>query len=88
MPEAGFDGMIPLETNWTLIYSFNSFLYFALSVISLSVWIGTWLWPVRVIGICAHSLGAVAHFFAIVMTGVLRFNEEGKECARRDIEYD
>ena len=42
----------------------------------------------RVIGIMAHFCGAIAHLFAIILTGVLRFNEDGKECADRELIYD
>ena len=42
----------------------------------------------RVVGFIAHFCGAIAHLFAIILTGVLRFNDDGKLCAERELLYD
>ena len=77
-----------LSTNWTIVYAFNAFLYLGLSVFSIALLFGAWLWPLRVVGCIGHSCGCLAHTVAIVMTGLFLYNDVGEECASREIPYN
>ena len=77
-----------IETNWTFVYALNCFLYLSLSVISIALLLGAWLWPLRVVGCLGHCIGLIAHIAAIVVTGVMRYGDEGGACSERDVAYN
>ena len=62
-----------MDTQWSMVLTFNSILYLCLSIITVCQCLGAWVWPLCCcsgIGIC---LGAFAHTACIIVTGVFRF---------------
>ena len=76
-----------LDTDWTMIYALNCFLYLSLSLFSVALLLGAWLWPLRAVGCIGHCFGLVVHIVAIVLTGVMLYSADGSACADRDIPY-
>ena len=71
------------DTKWSLIYAYNAFLYLALSILSIITLFGAWKFALRLCGCLGHCFGMFAHLAGIIMTGIFRYNEEGKACAER-----
>ena len=77
----------PLNTNWTLVFAYNSFLYMGLSLMSLLIWLGIWSWPLRIFGTVSGFIAGIAHLGGVILTGIMRYSSDGKACADRDIAY-
>ena len=73
-----------LDTNWTFVFTFNAYLYLGLTVLSIFILFGAWVWPMRVFGFIGHCLGSLAHIAGIVLVGYYRYTDAGSLCAQKD----
>ena len=71
------DNTEELSTEWTFVYALNTFLYLGLSVFTIALLIGAWVWPLRVCGFIGHCCGSLVHIGAIVTTGVMLYRTDG-----------
>ena len=77
-----------LDTQWTLAYTYNTVLYFSLSVLSCLLIFGSCSKSIRCAALVGHCLGCFAHLAGIILTGVVRFSEAGKACAEKQDFYN
>ena len=77
-----------LDTQWTLAYTYNTVLYFSLSVLSMLLIFGSCNKTIRCTALVGHCLGSFAHLAGIILTGVLRFSEAGKAGAVKKDSYN
>ena len=80
------DGSISTEfinTKWSVLLAFNSYLYLIHCILTFLVLLGTTgiLWPCCVCGGCGHCFSGCAHLALVIVTGVFRFSDEGERCA-------
>ena len=72
------------QTNWTILLKFNAFLYLALACIMLFTILGSCFAPFFCCTCIGLTCGSCAHLALIIVTGIFRFNTEGKLCAEND----
>ena len=70
-----------IDTQWTIVFAYNALLYLGLSIMSIFLLVGAWLWPCRVCGFCGHCCGVIFHILGITLAGVMRYNKAGTQCA-------
>lgn len=75
------------QTGWTLIYVWNFIAFLIVGCATLCLCCTCCLAPCGWIGIVGHFCGFCATFAAVIITGVLRYSDNGKECAKNEIEY-
>ena len=75
-----------LDTQWSMIYRFNSVFYTILSVQSMLLLLGIKLIPVRVVTAFCHCFcTGFVHFAMIITTGAFRYNKMGVSCAKSEV---
>ena len=72
------------DTKWTVIFTLNAVVYTLLSASTLCLFMSAILWPLAFCGICGFICTQMAHFAAVIVTGVFRYSDEGEACAKRD----
>ena len=72
-----------VETNWSLIFAFNSIMYLAFCGGILLLILGTFFAPFWCCGCCTIMFGGCAHLAALIITGVFRFEQSGELCAQQ-----
>ena len=70
------------DTKWTVIFTFNTIIYACMITFALCQIIGTFFWPFCLLAACGHCALSSAHFAAVVVTGVFRYQDEGEKCAK------
>ena len=76
------DSEFPLDTKWQSVFIFNTMLYFALTLFSIFIFLGTWFWLFRLAGFIGHCFGTLLHLAGIIITAVRLYSPDGKECAK------
>ena len=75
------------DTKWTVIFTFNTIVYACMITFSICQIIGTYFWPMCLCAACGHCALASAHFAAVVVTGVFRYQDEGEKCTKNGTEW-
>ena len=70
-----------IDTKWTVVFTLNAVVYTLLSASSLCLFLSALLWPLAVCGLCGFVCSQLAHFAAVIVTGVFRYSDEGEYCA-------
>ena len=81
----------PFDTHWGVILAFNSLLYLCLSIFTCCLLLGTfhgYAWPLCCVGGCGHTFGSCVHLACVIVTGNIRFSDEGKYCAENEMQVD
>ena len=68
-------------SRWSKVWNFNSIIVLGLALCNLLLMIGAFQFHTRAVGSCLLCCFSCTHLAAIVMTGVFRFNTEGKLAA-------
>ena len=76
------------NTNWSFVFRFNAIFYTV--VTGMVICSCTGLIYTRIFNpmLSCLLLAAVVHMAAIILAGVYRYNQNGKDCAEVDTEYD
>ena len=69
------------DTKWTVVYTLNAVVYTMLSASTLCMFLSALLWPLAFCGICGFICSQMAHFAAVIVTGVFRYSDDGEKCA-------
>ena len=70
-----------IDTKWTVVFTLNAVVYTLLSASTLCLFMGALLWPLAFCGLCGFICTQMAHFAAVIVTGVFRYSDEGEFCA-------
>ena len=81
-------GYEPGDTKWTVVYTLNAVVYTMLSASTLCLFLSALLWPLAFCGICGFICSQMAHFAALIVTGVFRYSDDGEKCAESETNYD
>ena len=73
-------------TGWTFIYLWNFITFIIVGSATLCLCCTCCCAPCGWIGIVSHFCGFCFTFAAVIITGVLRYSDNGKECAKNEIE--
>ena len=76
------------DTKWTVVYTLNAIVYTMLSASTLCLFLSALLWPLAICGICGFICSQMAHFAALIVTGVFRYSDDGEKCAESDNKID
>ena len=76
-------GSLPsLDTKWSVVLTLNSILYLVLVLTTLSTVLGAFFKPFLAFSVCGCCCGLGAELAAIIVTGVMRYSEDGEKCAK------
>ena len=75
-------GLEPIDTKWTVVFTLNAIVYTMLSASTLCLFMSALLWPLAICGLCGFVCSQLAHFAAVIVTGVFRYSDEGEACAK------
>merc|ERR1712079_58388 len=75
---------LSIDTTWSLIFALNGGVYLTLTILTLCLICSAIIGPLAICGACLIGCAQCAHLAALIVTGVLRYSDDGKECASRD----
>ena len=64
-----------------MILAYASILYLLLGIFTLCLGLSYWVNIFACCAVCGHCWGQCAHFALIIVTGVFRYSDSGKNCA-------
>ena len=81
---------VEFDTHWTFVYRFNMIIYTMLSGIIFCSFAGLIYSSLLQATLSCLQVAGVAHFVAIILSGVFRFNTQGTICADKEgmLPYD
>ena len=79
---AGSATIEEIDTKWTVVFTLNAIVYTLLSASTLCLFMSALLWPLAICGLCGFICSQMAHFAAVIVTGVFRYSDEGEACAK------
>ena len=84
--DGSISGVEFIDTKWSVLLKFNSFLYLIHCILTFLVLLGATgiLWPCCLLGGCGHCFSGCAHLACVIVTGVFRFSDEGERCAKNE----
>ena len=74
-------GGLGTDTAWTLVYGFNGGVYMSLTILTLCLVCSALIGPLAFCGACLIGCAQCGHLAALIVTGVLRYSDDGKACA-------
>ena len=74
------------NTKWTVIFTLNAVVYTLLTVSELCLLFSAFIWPLAFCGACGVCCTQMAHFAAVIVTGVFRYSSDGERCAEQTFE--
>ena len=75
-----------VDTHWTLVHTFNGALYITMIGAIVLLFLGTFFFPIWFCGCCTLIYGNCGHLAALIITGVLRYSDDGSFCAKQKVE--
>ena len=74
------------NTQWSVILAFNAILYLVLSICTVLLIIGSVFPPLLCCGCLGHTFGGCGMLACVIVTGVFRYQSEGKNCADNGVD--
>merc|ERR1712241_165524 len=71
-------------TNWTTVYILNAIVYTLNTTWVILLIISAFFWPLAFCGACGICCTQLAHFAAVIVTGVFRSSDAGELCAKNN----
>jgi len=72
-------------TMWTTVYILNACVYTLNTTWVILLIISAFWWPLAFCGACGICCTQLAHFAAVIVTGVFRYSDPGELCAKNKI---
>ena len=70
-------------TGWSVVFLLNACVYTLNTVFVFCLILSAFLWPLAFCGVCGICCTQLAHFAAVIVTGVFRYSDAGELCAKR-----
>ena len=74
------------NTKWSVVFTLNAVVYTLLTASELCLFLSAFIWPLAICGACGVCCTQMAHFAAVIVTGVFRYSEDGERCAEQTYE--
>ena len=79
---SGLASMTSVDTAWTAVFALNGGVYLTLTILTLCLVCSALLGPLALCGACLMGCAQCAHLAALIVTGVLRYSDDGEYCAK------
>ena len=77
-----------VDTKWSVVYTLNAVVYTLLTFFTCCLTFSIFVPILAFCGSCGLCCTQLAHFSAIVVTGVFRYSDEGEKCAKNETTLD